>query len=123
MRISRFAENRDHEYEWVTTGGVRGAQRVRRWGLTEGADTPSRILVRLGRPVRDGEDWRTPYEIHGPAAGDLRARSIFGVDSMQSLLCAVQIISAELSVYARRGRLTFLGEADLGLPLLPADSE
>lgn len=91
--------------------------------VPEGADTPSRILVRIGRPVRDGQDWQTPYEIRGPAADDIRARSIFGVDSMQSLLLAVQTIGAELSTYARRGRLTFLGEDDLGFPLPTARSE
>ncbi|MFN7144121.1 MAG: DUF6968 family protein [Myxococcota bacterium] len=85
--------------------------------LLPGADTAARIVVRIGRPVPDGQDWRTPYEIHGPGGGEVRARSIFGVDSMQSLLGAVKVIGAELSIHARRGRLTFLGDDDLGFPL------
>ncbi|MFT3767582.1 MAG: hypothetical protein QM820_19175 [Minicystis sp.] len=85
--------------------------------LAEGASTPSTIVVQLGRPVRDGQDFRTPYEIRGPAPDEVRARSIFGVDAVQSLFLAMQTIGAELTAYGRRGRLTFLGEADLGFPL------
>src|SRR4051812_27954359 len=64
-----------------------------------GAEHASRILVRLGKPESDGADWRTPYEIHGPGEGQVRQRHAMGIDSMQSLFLALQVIPAELARY------------------------
>lgn len=90
-----------------------------------GAESPQTIVVRLGRPEPDGNDWRVPFELRGPGPDEVRSAAMWGVDSMQALVLALGIIRTELGIYARRGRLTWLGGDELGLPSpppLPADA-
>ena len=84
----------------------------RRFELGESAE----VIVRFGRPVRDGQDFYCEYEIAWP---DRKQRHrAFGVDQVQALLLALKMAHARLvsSPEGKRGELRWLGEADLGLP-------
>jgi hypothetical protein len=75
------------------------------------------VVVRFLRPVQDDEDYRCDYQIVWPD----RERTFhgFGIDEVQAVLSAMQNAHAELLATAesKAGRLTWLGERDLGLPL------
>ena len=88
-------------------------------------DSDTRIVARIGLPYTPAdfpnESW-CPWQIEG--LGRDRVRRVVGVDSIQALWLAFQVVGTEL--YAcdeyRSGRLAaFPGEAngDLGFPVLP----
>jgi hypothetical protein len=55
-----------------------------------------RVVVRLGEPVRTGEEeWACPYSISG--IGLRGFRRSFGVDSLQSLMQAIEAVRATLA--------------------------
>jgi hypothetical protein len=66
------------------------------------------IEVRLFAPVFIGPDWSCRFEIDWPES--TRAMSIHGIDAMQALILALQVIGAELytSRYHKDGTLAFL---------------
>jgi hypothetical protein len=74
------------------------------------------VLVRFLKPVQDEEDYRCDYSILWPDRE--RKLSGFGIDEVQALLSAMQNAHAELlaTSESKAGRLTWLGERDLGLP-------
>ena len=78
------------------------------------------VVVRFLKPVQDEEDYRCDYQIVWPD----RERTFhgFGIDEVQAVLSAMQNAHAELLATAesKAGRLTWLGERDLGLPLAGA---
>lgn len=76
-----------------------------------------RVLVRIGAPARDvpvagGRDWRCPFRITGHSQ-QLQA---VGVDSMQALTFALQIVEILLSSREGTGQLEWLGQTELGFP-------
>jgi hypothetical protein len=68
------------------------------------------IRILLGKPEPSdpsGEQWGAPFEIHGPDSGEVVRRVLHGVDAMQALALALDVIlPAELVRYERRGRVT-----------------
>jgi hypothetical protein len=85
----------------------------RRFELSDAAE----VTVCFQRPVPDEHDFRCSYEIVWPDR--LQASKAFGVDPVQALLLAMQKVHIQLltSSESRAGRLRYLGERDLGLPL------
>lgn len=90
------------------------------------------VQVVIGKPQRfpDGSDYYCPFQITGIRKGKIMHAG--GVDSVQALLLAMQMISANLytSDEGRAGTLTWLGKRNLGLPvaapiqdLVPKDGE
>jgi hypothetical protein len=77
-----------------------------------------KVMVRLGQPepVDDGENWFLPYEIQGPSRNALIQMRVGGVDAIQALVLGLAHVSARLEALASAegGKLTFLGEDDLG---------
>ena len=76
------------------------------------------VVLRIGKPVHDpkeGGDWSCPYQIVG--LWDDRVSAAYGVDPVQALLLSLQKAGLELNYYrtAQKGKLTWLGEEDLGL--------
>jgi hypothetical protein len=84
----------------------------------EGAEQPSAVRVLVGRPAQEasGPDWAAPYEIHGPGPEEVRRYHAMGVDAMQALILALQILPVWLAGIQSRGRVTWLGSEapDLG---------
>lgn len=82
-------------------------------------DTESEgVMVRIGKPVRNPDpegDWLCPIQIAG--LGDDTVRAAFGVDAVQALILALQMIHIDLQAGQRRtGRtLQWLEQSDLGL--------
>lgn len=63
------------------------------------------VVVRIGQPVQTAEDeWACPYAISG--IGLHGFRRAFGVDSLQSLLMALE--AARVALAPHRARLTWL---------------
>ena len=85
----------------------------RRFELGEGAE----ILVRFGRPVAEGEDYRCDYTIAWPSR--TLASAALGVDEVQALILSMEKAHLELlaSDEARSGQLRWLDSEELGLPL------
>lgn len=76
-----------------------------------------RILVRIGTPVRDvpvagGMDWRCPFRI----TGYRQVPPAIGVDSMQALTFALQLVEVLLSTRQGGGQLEWLEQSELGFP-------
>jgi hypothetical protein len=83
--------------------------------LDMGTEPPSAIRVIVGKPEElDEGEWVAPYEIHGPGPGEVWAAGARGVDAMQALQLTLWVLPHELERFARRGRLTWEGSADLG---------
>jgi hypothetical protein len=86
------------------------------------------VTVRLRRPQRDplpGGDWMCLVEVDGIPGRRPLVRASYGVDQMQALLLAFQLIRLELRLLQDDGfELTWLGpdQADLGFPRI-AESE
>ena len=83
----------------------------------------SPVTVELGLPYADGEnpDYVCPYRIRGMGSG--RVRCSFGIDPIQALMLAMQVIGTDLysSDEYRSGSLRwFKPHDDLGLPVLPS---
>lgn len=73
------------------------------------------VRVRVGRPVRgqaEHDPWACPVAVDGLPFGAVRA--IYGIDSLQALVLALQFLVRTLPVLARKsgGRLAWLDERD-----------
>jgi hypothetical protein len=75
-------------------------------------DGSYKVTIRIRRPFKSGEDYDCEYEIRGLDDVDLQPAR--GVDAMQALLLAIQGLRNHLRGY--RGRLSWLGSQDDGLP-------
>jgi hypothetical protein len=76
------------------------------------------VPIRIYRPVKAGDHWHCEYEIGWPEY--TRRSSAFGVDSIQSLLIALQKVGAEIyaSEAHKSGKLSWLERGDgYGFPL------
>lgn len=82
------------------------------------ADAVEPFPVRWFRPVCNGEAWVCDYEIAWPEKPAVR-RGIFGVDAVQALQLAMNIVAVELYT---ADPAVFWWEPDdvLGLPVPPA---
>ncbi|HWB82995.1 MAG TPA: hypothetical protein VG675_02560 [Bryobacteraceae bacterium] len=71
------------------------AERLLRCGKAEGR--VQRVVISLGRPLQfpDSQDFFCPYQIVG--IGDEKVRYAGGVDSLQAIQLAIDLIAAELS--------------------------
>jgi hypothetical protein len=81
----------------------------------DGKDT---IMLSIGRPVAEpGGTVFCYYQITGVGSG--RVRRAGGIDDIQALTLALKIAAADLyaSDEGKAGRITWLGEKDLGLPV------
>ena len=93
----------------------------REFWSTDAAGTRTRVRVSLGKPkpFPDSADFYCPYRITG--VGDEKIRYAGGVDSLQAIQLAFQIIRADLSCTVGEAfKLTWeAGEndADLGLSI------
>ena len=76
-----------------------------------GAERPSTVRVLVGRPVQEatGPDWAAPYEIHGPGPDEVRCYYAMGIDAMQALILALQILPVWLEELPSLGRLSWIG--------------
>lgn len=84
-----------------------------------GEANPKSIRVVLGKPeVGDGGSWLVPYEVHGPGEDEVLQQAAHGVDALQALALALQLLPDVMKRYERRGRLIDHGEPgfSLGLP-------
>jgi len=76
------------------------------------------VTVSIGKPYSRGRpaQWLCPYRIAGGRKSKVFAMA--GVDSMQALLLATQILRVELEYWARKekGRFLYDGKAELFLP-------
>ncbi|MDC3954358.1 DUF6968 family protein [Polyangium jinanense] len=77
------------------------------------------VRVRIGLPRRDerGPDWVVEYEIIGPGRDRVIRRRVLGIDAIQVLVTALNvIIPAQLENLADfvGGRLLFMKSDDLG---------
>jgi hypothetical protein len=57
-------------------------------------DRQTEVLVSVYLPVDLGDHWQCEYEIGWP--DDARRRKVFGIDSIQSLLIALQAIGIDI---------------------------
>ncbi|MGE0129678.1 MAG: hypothetical protein AB7U82_16485 [Blastocatellales bacterium] len=89
------------------------AERVLRLQTDDGV--VREIIVRLGKPEPDGQDWACVYQITGFAR--TCGMRIYGVDAFQALLLAICSLMVDLEAQTTRagGRLSWLG-GDLGFP-------
>jgi hypothetical protein len=90
---------------------------VERTFLADGTE----LLCRFDRPVSDGQDFSCRYEIAWPDGP--RSREVWGVDSVQSLLLAMQTAHGDLLLHRERDGhdVRWLGGKQLGLP--PTDGD
>ena len=74
------------------------------------------LTCRFYRPVSDGQAFSCRYEIAWPDGA--RSRSVWGVDSIQSLLLAMQSVNADLLLHRERDALEvrWFDGKELGLP-------
>jgi hypothetical protein len=76
------------------------------------------VPVKVYLPVDMGDHWQCEYEIGWP--DNARRRKVFGIDSIQSLLIALQTIGVEIysSEAHKSGKLIWLAPGDgYGFPL------
>lgn len=96
--------------------GAAMMERVLQYTAT--ADAPAvDIHVRISAPRQIGENWSVMLEITGFA--EPHCTEHFGTDSMSAVLSALRIAPVVLASIAGPNTLTWLGESDLGFPLLP----
>jgi hypothetical protein len=70
------------------------------------------VQVRIGRPVADPEgDWSCPIQVTG--IGSDAPLSVAGVDSLQALTLALDMLRARLSAAGREKQLRWLDGTDL----------
>jgi hypothetical protein len=81
------------------------------------------IAVRVSRPEEDPTDpnnWMCVVEFIGLPRRPKVTRSSYGVDQVQALLMAFEVIVREVETLRAAGHVvTWLGEIDLGLPRRP----
>ena len=92
----------------------------RRLTFRESGGSKTRVVVKIGKPLvvpRPGRDWYCTFTIVGWETRE--TKSAFGIDSLQALTLALEMLTANLRYLERRknGKLTWLGDA--GLDLLP----
>ena len=78
------------------------------------------IKIALSAPVLDGASWFCSFSIAWPEGE--RTLRVGGADSMQALVCALQLLGAELyaSNYHKAGRLVFNEQVlGYGIPVPP----
>lgn len=79
----------------------------------------SPVVVSIDNPIRrdDGKDYSCRYTIEG--LSEKIERSINGIDEIQALLLAIQLINVDLeqSVEYKNGELSWLGSSQLGFSL------
>ena len=74
------------------------------------------LMCRFYRPISDGQDFSCRYEIAWPDGP--RSRNAWGVDSVQSLLLAMQTVHSDLLHHQESDGLhiRWLDGKELGLP-------
>ena len=73
-----------------------------------------RALLRIGKPAEHpAGDWICPFQVTG--LGDERVYEAAGVDGLQALLMALQMVRAQLEPLRRSGRIRWMDGDDLGL--------
>jgi hypothetical protein len=84
--------------------------------LRLGDGTSSPVVVRMGRPRQDSDDYRCDYQIEGLSKP--RNSYACGVDELQALSLALMKAGVDLrtSEEGMSGRLTRFGTPDLGSP-------
>jgi hypothetical protein len=101
------------------TLGKKGIVAERRLELRRNGRRNS-VTVRLRRPQRDllpGGDWICVVEVDGIPGRRRLVRASYGVDAVQALLLAFQLMRLELRLLKDDGfALTWLGADDLGFP-------
>jgi hypothetical protein len=86
--------------------------------LLKSSDTSVRIPVTIFLPKKTASAWGCRYQIDWP--GGIRSSEVFGFDSMQALLHAMQAVGAEVytSDAHRSGQLRWTDEDDgYGFPV------
>lgn len=80
------------------------------------------LPCRFYRPVSDGQDYSCRYEIEWPNGS--RARDVWGVDSVQAFLLAMQAAHADLLIRREHDNhdLSWLGGRCLGLPAIGSET-
>lgn len=68
------------------------------------------LRVQIAAPERAGDDWGCTYRI--VEAGKVRSQTVYGVDSLQALQHALDVVRAEVK---NTSGVTFLGEDNLFL--------
>jgi hypothetical protein len=78
------------------------------------------MAVRIARPEEDSRDatiWCCRVEFLGFPGRSRLLRHALGVDQVQALLSALQLIESELArLRQAREQMTWLGDSDLGFP-------
>lgn len=75
------------------------------------------VRLQIWAPRPDEKDWRCDYSIEGPEG--VKPGYGMGVDAVQALYLALQDahVALLMSAHGRSGRLTWLEQTDLALPL------
>lgn len=86
--------------------------------VTDASGASREARIQISKPVEDrrsGGDYLCPFRIVG--LGDGAVRRAYGVDSVQAMMLAFQMIGAELALYRETGiTLSWLSDEDLGFP-------
>lgn len=80
-----------------------------------------KVVVRIHAPSpEENGNWSVRYEIVGPGKR-ASEKSIWGMDAVQALVSALELIPLDLSMLAREldGKITFLGGEALGFVSKP----
>ena len=80
-----------------------------------------RIPIRIFSPTQEGHSWSCRYEVDWP--GEKWSMTAHGVDAIQAIVCAFQMIGSELysSDYHKSGRLIWeSAQHGYGFPVSPA---
>jgi hypothetical protein len=90
---------------------------VTRTIFLKGDPDPVAIAIRVFRPEQLGKSWGCAYEINWPEGS--KRMTAHGVDALQSLIIALQMIGSELyaSEYHRLGQLFVEGQEGYGFPV------
>lgn len=85
--------------------------------LKESTGVRRNVVVRLGKPEPDGDDWACSFQILGLERE--RGLRVMGVDAFQALLLAVKALAVNLEAEAKRvgGNFCWLGQATSGFPI------
>jgi len=95
---------------------------IRFW--PQGQRRSKKVLIRFGEPRSETPtDWSVTYEIIGPGPKDQVSHKAHGVDAVQALVGALQLVPVELLAIARAkgGKMTFLGGDELRFAPGPID--
>jgi uncharacterized protein DUF6968 len=85
-----------------------------------GSEAVTEVRARIGRPLRHPDpegDWICPVQILG--LGDEEVRQVYGIDAVQAITLALQMIEIDLGAAMREGvELRWLDSSEFGLPPL-----